>query len=290
MDAQVVYRCHRVLEPIHAMSYFAPEVTDGLVAAGLRPGRMGYFASRSAPFGPVGPEVVAATFYNFNPELIARMIPEAWTLAEPARILEARFEGAGKALRRLLGDELAASDALAEAAALVREAAEGCDVEGRSLYAAHAGLDWPDDPLLVLWHGATLMREHRGDGHIGALVAFGLSGIEALVSHTATGKGFVAPAAQKSRGWSDEQWAAATESLRADGVLDADGELTEQGNALRQRIEDATNVAAARPWRRLGADKAARLLEVTRPLAKAVVGNGAFPDGVFAARSEKRGE
>jgi len=35
-----------------------------------------------------------------------------------------------------------------------------------------------------------LLREYRGDGHIAALVAHGLSGIEALITHIATGTGF----------------------------------------------------------------------------------------------------
>jgi len=52
---------------------------------------MGYFASRSAPMGAVGPQVVTATFYNFNPELVARHIPRAWSLATPAAVLAARW-------------------------------------------------------------------------------------------------------------------------------------------------------------------------------------------------------
>jgi hypothetical protein len=76
-------------------------------------------------------------------------------------------------------------------AGLAREAASACTAEGRPLYAGHAGLDWPDAPHVAAWHAATLLREHRGDGHIAALVAAGLSGIDALVTHVATGQGFV---------------------------------------------------------------------------------------------------
>src|SRR5436309_3987106 len=124
LDRQMVARAHRAVEPLHNHLYFAPEQDEHLTAVGLRPGRMCYFASRSAPMGAVGPGVVAATFYNFNPELVARYIPRAWTLATPDQILTARFEAADGALKRLLGDAIS-SPALAEAAELAREATGG---------------------------------------------------------------------------------------------------------------------------------------------------------------------
>ena len=93
-DSDVIDRAGRVFRAtnsLHSCVYFSPEGDQEYVAAGLRPGRMGYFASRSAPMGEVGPAVVAATFYNFNPALIARHIPRAWTLATPAQVLAARW-------------------------------------------------------------------------------------------------------------------------------------------------------------------------------------------------------
>ena len=233
--------------------------------------------------GAVGPEVVAATFYNFNPEVVARTIPRAWTLATPERVLEARLAGVGKALTRLLGDHVK-SDEVAEAAELAREAVAGCTAEGRPLYAAHAGLGWPGEPHLGLWHAVTLIREYRGDGHIAALVLNGLSGIEALITHVATGRGFATGAAKLTRGWSDEQWAATEAALAERGILDAEGGLTDDGVALRDRIEAATEAAAAGPWRHLGPEKTARLEELGRGLSRRVVEAGAFPDGVFAER------
>ncbi len=278
----VAFRCHRVLEPLHSFVYFAPEAEQELTATGLRPGRMGYFASRAAPMGPVGAGVVAATFYNFNPELVARHIPRAWTLASPGRILEARLAAADAGLRRVLGEELITSPRLAEAAELARSAASVLSPEGRPLYAGHAELQWPSEPHLVLWHAATLLREYRGDGHIAALVGHGLSGLAALITYTATGKGFLEPVAKTTRGWSDEQWAAGVEQLREQGLLDADGRLTSEGTVLRQSIEEQTNASATAPWRHLGAEKAARLHELARELSRHAVAHGAFPDGIFA--------
>uniref|UniRef100_UPI0035E4217B SCO6745 family protein n=1 Tax=Amycolatopsis acididurans TaxID=2724524 RepID=UPI0035E4217B len=282
-DARTIaLRCHRALDPLHSTLYFAPEADERYAAAGLRPGRMTYFASRSAPMGKPGAGTVAATFYNFNPALVAKHIPRAWTLAEPEQIIDARFALADVVLRRLLGDA-ASSPAVAEAAELAREATEGCTAEGRPLYAGHAELEWPKEPHLVLWHAITLLREFRGDGHIGALVANGVGGLAALITHTATGKGFLPASAKATRGWSDEEWDAETAELRDAGILDADGGLTEDGQRLRDRVEGQTNTAAAGPWRRLGAEKANRLRDLGRELSRTVVAAGAYPDGVFAS-------
>ncbi|WP_019812580.1 SCO6745 family protein [Saccharomonospora saliphila] len=274
-------RCHQVLEPLHAMVYFAPEVEQGFVDAGLAQGRMCYFAGRAAPMGPVGPGVVTSTFYNFNPELVARHVPRAWGLVEPDEVLKIRFAKAGEALRRLLGGA-ADSAELAELATLVREAADGCSPEGRPLYAAHADLEWPGDPVTSLWHGITLLREFRGDGHIAVLVSEGLSGLHALVTHTATGQSFRTEVTKSLRGWSDEQWSAAEDELRAQGLLDDAGGLTDAGRAQRDRIEERTTAVATGPYQRIGPDKAARIAELGRGFARTALKAGAIPRDLFA--------
>ncbi len=157
MDTDIARRMWWALEPYHAMVYFAPEARAAYGAAGLKGGWMGYFASRSAPMGPVPAEVVVATFYHFHPRLVHRAIPDAWTLSSPERVLAARYEGADTALRRLLGP-VGGAAGLAEAAGLARRAAEGCDPAGRALFAGHASLPWPDGPRLALWHAATPTR------------------------------------------------------------------------------------------------------------------------------------
>lgn len=283
--AGIASRAHRALEPLHALSYFASEVHDALVGVGLRPGRMTYFASRSAALGTVTAGVVTATFYNFNPELVAKHIPRAWTLADREDILAARRAGVDRAYRRLLGDEVLASAELAELADLARTAIEGIGAEGRPLYAGEAELDWPVEPHLQLWHAGTLLREHRGDGHLAALVRRELNGIDAIVSHTATRRGFVEEQAKKLRGWSDEQWQASIDRLRRRGVLRSDSlALTEAGLQLRETIEANTDEMAIPPWQQLGAAKAERLIELGKPITRVAVANGAFPDGVFAKR------
>lgn len=135
---------------------------------------------------------------------------------------------------------------------------------------------------MVLFHALTLLREHRGDGHVAALIGADLSGIEALVTHTATGKGFTQPAAQATRGWSDEEWSAAVAGLASRGLTTADGALTEDGAALRTAVERRTEESAYAPWDHLGETGTQRLTELCRPLVTTALTNGAFPPGVFA--------
>ncbi len=276
-------RCYRALDVLHSMVYFAPEAEAELTGLGLRSGRMTYFAQRSAAMGAVGAGVVAATFYNFNPEVVARHIPRAWTIAAPEQVLAARLRGAEVALRRLLGPA-ADSDDVGECAALARRVADRCTVDGRPLFAAHAGLEHPTGNLAALWHAATLMREYRGDGHVAALVAAGTSGLEALVTHSASGRGFAPEFALASRGWSSEQWTAMSRHLTDRGLLDEDGAITDLGVQLRADLEDQTDLFSGAPFTALDETETARLAELGTSLSRRVLAAGAFPGGVFGGR------
>jgi hypothetical protein len=168
------------------MIYFVPEAAEAYAGLGIT-GRHGYFASRAAPMGAVSADVVVATFYNFNPDVVHAAIPSSWAVAAPSAIVDARFAAADAALRRVLGDAVESPE-MSEAAALARAAAGAACCDGRPLAAAHAALPWPDDDHLVLWHATSVLREHRGDGHIAALTLAGASGIQALVMHAASGE------------------------------------------------------------------------------------------------------
>jgi hypothetical protein len=282
LDPAVVARAHRAIEPLHSHMYFAPEHDEKFSALGLRPGRMSYFAGRAAPMGAVGAGVVTATFYNFSPSLVAHMIPRAWTLVAPEKVVAARWDVARASLTRLLGEEVVASPETSELAGLLREACAVLSPEGRPLYAGHADLAWPDEPLLQVWHGATLLREHRGDGHIAALLHADLNGLEALITHTATGRGFTLAAAQATRGWSEEEWAAESAALVERGLLRDNG-LTAEGEDLRSRIEAETDVLSADAWLLLGPERTARVTELGKGFARRLVAGGAFSAEVFAS-------
>ncbi|MCU1448610.1 MAG: hypothetical protein JWP02_780 [Acidimicrobiales bacterium] len=277
VDPAVARKTWRTLEPLHGLIYFAPEATERYAALGIG-GRAGYFASRSAAMGPVPGEVVIATFFNFNPELVHTAIPAAWRTSTPDRLLGARLEAADAALRRTLGDTVEAPE-MARAATLARTAAEAaCDhLDGRPLFAAHARLDWPEEPHLVLWHAQTLLREYRGDGHIAALTAAGLTGLEALVVHAATGE-VPGEVLRTTRAWSEEQWATGVDDVRSRGWL-ADGDdllLSPSGAAHRQEVEDTTDRLAVHAYSRLGDDACSELRALARPFSQAVVASGTF--------------
>ncbi|MFD0774162.1 hypothetical protein ACFQZ2_09525 [Streptomonospora algeriensis] len=212
-----------VLEPVHLPVYFAPEARARYAAIGLEHRAMNYFASRSAAMGAVGPGTVAAAFYNFNPEAVRSVLPHAWSLAAPETVLAARNDVADQALRRILGEEAVGSEPIKEAAELGRKAAlAAADLpHGRPLFAGHAGLEWPGEPHMVLWHAATLLREFRGDGHTAALIDAGVTPMDALVSHAATGAvkfSFL----RKSRGWSEEDMEAGVRGAVERGLVTTD--------------------------------------------------------------------
>ena len=262
------------LEAYHAVVYFAAEKKASYDAAGLRGGWMGYFAGRAAPLGAASAELVSALFYNFHPAMVRRSIPDAWTFSTPERVLDARLEVVDGALRRLLGATIG-SPAIVEAAELA-EAAARCDPAGRPMFAANAALRPPEEPHLRLWHGATMLREHRGDGHVAALVCAGLDGCEAHLSLTGTGA-VPAEQLQPNRGWSDEEWDAARARLCERGLTGEDGSLTEKGADLRQSVEQRTDELAAAPWRAVGGEATARLYALLEEPVRLVLEGGGVP-------------
>jgi hypothetical protein len=264
-----------LLEPIHAVVYFAPEITDSLRDLGLTGFWMSYFAGRAAPMGPIGPQVVSATFYNFKIDMVARAIPDAWFVADPETIFAVRLAAVDRALRRLLG-EAVDSEEMALAADLARLAAESAEPAGRPLFAAHAQLPWPEPAHLVLWHAATLLREHRGDGHVASLLTAGLDPCEALVTMSSTGS-VPRPMLQQNRGWTDEDWSAAVGRLRDKGWLDADADLTIDGKLGRDELEHLTDALAAGPWRALGTEATSQLGALLAPMTGAIAESGAVP-------------
>ncbi|MFE4613278.1 hypothetical protein ACFRK5_33805 [Streptomyces niveus] len=274
-------RCHNVVNPFHSTVYFSPELGKEFSGVGVDDPSAVYLAGRGAAMGAVGPGVLAGAFYNFSYELVARHIPAVWEVASPESVLGARLRAADSALRRVLGEEAVASDEMAEAARLALRATEACTRHARPLYAAHADLPVPEQPHLAYWHASTLLREHRGDGHLAALLSAGLDPVEALVSHTATGKGMSPRWVLRTRGWARTDWDAAAGRLRERGLLDDAGELTGAGTALRAELEEHTDRLDSAPYEHLGADGVERLTELGRGFLLAAAGAGAFPEDLI---------
>ncbi|MEU1514384.1 hypothetical protein ABZ490_19860 [Streptomyces sp. NPDC005811] len=276
VEPALARRLWHLLEPLHAVLYYAPEVFEEAAALGLSAeGRWSsYFPFRAAPLGPVGSGSVTSAFYSFAPGMVARYVDEARRVTTSDAALRARLRGVDRAYRTLFGD-LADGPALEEAADLARRAAEAADTAGRPLAAANAALEWPVEPRLQLWQAATILREHRGDGHLAALLTAGLDPVEALVSFAAIG---AAPVERfESRGWPAEEWAAARERLVARGLVEPDGTATEAGHELRRRVERDTDRLALGPWRALGPDATERLAGLLGDYWVAVIGSGLLP-------------
>ncbi|MER6826926.1 hypothetical protein ABT352_13160 [Streptosporangium sp. NPDC000563] len=281
----------QLLEPLHAVTYFAPEALAASDAVGMRGFWMGYFASRAAPLGPVGPGVVTAAFHGFPPARVARALPDAWTFATPGDVLRARLDGAGAALRNVLTDKVIGSDDMRAAADLAWEAARLADTAGRVLGAANQALPAPDEPHLLLWQAATTLREHRGDGHVAALVAHGVSPVQAHLLKVAAGETDLEQL-RLGRHWDDEEWEAGAAALRERGWVDDSGALTAEGARERGRIERLTDEAAAAPWRALGDERTSELALLLHPLTTAVLESGVIPpsNAIGLPRSLAEGE
>ncbi|WP_089103830.1 SCO6745 family protein [Streptomyces hyaluromycini] len=264
----------RLLEPIHAVVYFAPEPLEEFRAAGYRGFWMGYFAGRAAPLGSAGADVVHALFYNFAYERVSRALSAAWSFAPPNEALEARVRGSVRALRRALGPAADGAE-VARAAELALRAARSAPFEGRALFAANRSLPVPQEPLAQLWHAATLLREHRGDGHVAALVAAGIAGRESHVLH-ATASGIPLDVYRPARDFDEAEWTSRQDALRQRGLLE-DDQLSRRGHRLKEQIEERTDRLAATAYEALTTSETDELTRLLRPLTHAVVREGDIP-------------
>jgi len=303
-DAATARRMWTLFEPVHTISYFAPPAKSAFEQAGLRGFWRGYFAGRAAPIGQVGPAPVIAAFFSFAPRMVERALPAVWERITPAEALTVREAGAVAALRDLLGlrDIDPVSGPVVAAADRLTAVAEHVDGAGRTLGASNAALPVPAEPLARLWRAATVLREHRGDGHIAALVAADIDAPEALVlragahlsaarrnasdqgnaSVGSTGLSASTERAQmqSARGWTDDEWDAAATRLVGRGLLQLDGAATEGGAQLHRSIEAATDQAAARPWARLDAGEVDELADLLLAIATACAVVLPFPNPV----------
>jgi hypothetical protein len=275
VDDGAARRVWQFAEPIHAVTYFAPETRAATDALGLRGGWMSYFGCRAAPLGRVPAPVVVATFFNFHPVMVARAVPSVWEHATPEQLLDARLTAVGEALERIMGDEIH-GPGLRRTAELAGRAADACDIVGRSLAAGNAAIGRSADPHLALWQAVTTLREHRGDGHVATLLRHEITPCEALVLQGATGRSPV-DRLQSSRGWSEPEWSTAVESLRGRRWLTADGLISDDGRRARERVELETDHLALAPFRALGDDATDDLVAGLRPLAVWVMSAGAVP-------------
>jgi hypothetical protein len=262
-----VHRMFELVEPIGAVT-FSEVPNEAFLALGMRNYWDGYFAGRAAPLGLAPAEVVHAVFYNFADGEVARHIPWVWGKTTPAEAIAVREQGSAAALRQMIG-ELADSPGLVRVAELATRAALSAPTEGRALYAGLRALDVPEEPVARLWHAATLLREHRGDGHNAALQAHGIGGTEAHVL-LALSLDMRAEQFGRLHHLPSAQLAAVVDGLRDRGLVDAAGGFTDAGRQVKKRIEALTDELAAPPYDVLSAAELDELVAGLEPIAAAI--------------------
>lgn len=254
------------IETLHAVTYFGEETQSAGADLGLGGFWMGYFGFRAAPLGAVEPGVVDATFFNFAPSFVRRWVPDVWSTAAPDALIEARSRAASATLERLVPDLAATARAVAP---FLDVAIAAGAAPGRPVFAANRDLPTPSDDVAALWQRCTTLREHRGDGHVAALTAAGVDGLEAHVL-IALDQGTDPVDLQRTRGWNQDDWAGAVDRLCHRNLVEAGGSLTAAGRELRASVEHATDRLASQPWQHLDEIERTRLIELLTPAATAV--------------------
>jgi hypothetical protein len=262
-------RMFEVVEPIGVIPYAADEPNEAMYALGFSDYWDTYFAGRAAPLGVVPAEVVDALFYSFAPGEVARHIPKVWDTTTPDAAIAARERGCVKALRRILGEQVD-SPSFARAAELLLKAATSAPLEGRPMYAALRGVPIPDEVVARLFHASSLLREHRGDGHIAALMGEGVGGLEAHVLYALD---MDIPAARFGRlhHLPAAQLDAVIKGLRDRALIADDGWLSDAGRAVREQVEALTDDLAARPYEALDPGELNELVTALEPLAALLI-------------------
>jgi helix-turn-helix protein len=259
-------RLFELTEPISLVNFFAEEPNEAMAELGFRNYWDGYFAGRSAPLGRVPAAVVHAAFYSFADGEVARHIPKVWDTATPEAAHAARERGCVAALRRILGD-LARTPELARAAELLAAASTSAPTEGRVMYAALRALPMPEEPVARLWHAANSLREHRGDGHIAALVSERIGGTEAHVLSALDLGIYPAESFGRIHHLPRALLAHVMDGLRDRGLLDAAGRMTEAGRETKRRIESLTDALAEAPYEALEPFELDQLIALLEPIA-----------------------
>lgn len=236
-----------VLEPFVGQVYFSRECHANYVALGFQPspGEMNgvalpegvaYFTSRGSLMGQVPGELVAAAFAVFNPDVVVPSVRAGWQITDAPTVCRARRDGAVATLERILG---AKPGGVAKVRAILQRAVATLRPEGRPLYAGTLSQPVPDTDLGACWHYGDMLREYRGDAHTAAWIAAGLDATE-IGLLTELFWGLPLKSYSRTRGWSENDYAAALDRLQSRGLV-ADRGFTDRGRALRESVEVATD-------------------------------------------------
>jgi len=212
--------------------------------------------------------------------MVARALPACWDVVAPETLCRVRAIAAADALSEVCRTE--ARSELVAALPLLRRAVAACGGDGRVMAGANRSL-WPiiapalgTAGLGEAWQACTTLREHRGDGHTAALLANGLSGLESHLLAAAT-KAIPAALLRENRGWSEEEWEAALEALRARGLVHGDGRASDTGRTLHGAVEDLTDRLAEPAYAALSDGARVHLHGALSACATDIAGSGLLP-------------
>ncbi len=265
--SRLARRMFDLVEPIGVIPYAADEPNESMFALGFTNYWDTYFAGRAAPLGASVPAgVVHALFYNFGPGEVARHIPKVWSTTTPEAAIAARQEGCVNALHRVLGDLVDTPD-FTRAVELLTKAATSAPLEGRPMYAALRALPLPDEPVARLFHAASLLREHRGDGHVAALMAEGIGGLEAHVL-LALDLGIPAPTFGRIHHLRSSLLTDLIDTMKDRGLVEDESTFTAAGREVKDRVETLTDELAAVPYEALDTAELDELTAALEPLAQ----------------------
>jgi hypothetical protein len=232
-------RLRDALEPLAMHAVWAEPVNKALADLGLVRFFEAYLIGRAGPLGEVPAAVVSATFGVFEPGFVAETWEAARSRAKIPEVIAVRDGATSASLRATLGD--AAEGDVTRVAEVLERAVASVDATGRVLFAALRAQPRLSDPYGRLWRAADLVREHRGDSHLGASTAAGLDPVRmGILSEVWVG--YPVGEYSSTRGWPQEAHDAAVARLEADGLI-AGGAITDRGRAVRDAIEDATDLA-----------------------------------------------
>ena len=230
------------------------------------PGPLGYIASRAAPLAPAGPDATIAAFGSISPfgiriafDLVAQHTTfEAVWDARNAAVVDGLHEFAPEIVEPLqdLGPQL-------------WPIVEQLPSVGRVFFGAHLRMPRPDDPLLSGWHAVNCVREWRGDTHWALVASAGINGTEASILHNAW-LGYERDWLANSRGTAPDDLARAWKSLTDKGLVHSN-EVSAEGIALRQHLEDETDRLTTLPWELLGETRARRFATDFEPPCEALL-------------------
>jgi hypothetical protein len=201
-----------------------------------------YYLGRGGAMGDVHPEVVASAMTFFPVPLVVTMWQAGRAVMTPAEGLAHFSEACWRWGRKRFGQV----EGLDRTNELLGRVADAADAASLPLFAGWRAAPRPSDPPALASHLLHVLREHRGGIHGLAVLASGLTPLEAA---TASATDFYKP---QSVGWSDPL-----------------PELTDEMRARRVAAEALTDRMVAPALDMLGEAERAELVERVQALAVA---------------------